>query len=54
MAMGRFGTDGTKTKPQLRRCRRTNETGRRRGRRCRQYAKRDKDVCRSHDEAIAA
>lgn len=57
MAMGRFGTDGTKTKPQLRRCSRTNESGPRRGRRCQQWAKRGKDVCRSHDVvdgAIAA
>ncbi len=48
MAMGRFGTDGTKTKPQKRRCVGTVKRGVRRGERCRQWAMKGRRFCVDH------
>lgn len=47
IGMARFGTDGTKSKPKKKPCRaRTAKGGR-----CRQFARKDSDYCRSHHPA---
>ncbi len=48
MAMSRFGTDGTKTKPQKRRCVAAVKRGVRRGKRCRQWAMKGRRFCVDH------
>ncbi len=48
MAMGRFGTDGTKTKPQKRRCIGTVKHGGRHGKRCREWAMKGQRFCVDH------
>jgi hypothetical protein len=50
IGISRFGTDGTKSKPQLRRCRGRVTRGERAGKRCLLYAERGRDHCWDHRE----
>jgi hypothetical protein len=49
IALARWGTDGTKSKPQKRRCEGECKLGERRGKRCRQWAAKGSRYCVWHD-----